>query len=415
MVQMFNVGPGRKQVLKQTLGNLLSQGIPSFTTGYYANKALNDVIGDSSYKNAPHSEKTAKLIDALQPYGEYGQNILAKRLGIEQMAQQEKQQGILSKAIRGEELSPEEEQILPPEIQLKREELKNKQVQARNIRKVLKKAGVPDEYAEPLAELFENSPQGGQTEIIKGLNDFMRRAKQGEFKEKSVGEKENIEEDEFEWPEIPEPENLLPAEKVRQEADQRKHNLPLYEEANKRLFGLEDEYRDIQRLNQLNERRNLPEGIEKWNIDWETGEPRALALLHTDAQLYTKTIANMFGKAKEFFPGRVTNFDLETFKKRFPTLANSFEGRKLIAKQLELANRIAYLKDETYQKAVEHYGSGADPVLIRKYANNNYKRLKNDLEDRLKNLDGLLEEKYKNEEENSSSNKSEKPSLEDIF
>ena len=92
----------------------------------------------------------------------------------------------------------------------------------------------------------------------------------------------------------------------------------------------------------------------------------------------------MARRAKDFFPGRVTNFDLDQFKQGFPTLANSAEGRRLIAEQLALGNRIAYLKDETYKAAMDHYGSGADPVLIKKYATENYRRLKSQLEDQLK-------------------------------
>ena len=94
----------------------------------------------------------------------------------------------------------------------------------------------------------------------------------------------------------------------------------------------------------------------------------------------------MTRRANDFFPGRVTNFDLEQFKMGFPTLANSPEGRRVIAEQLALSNRIAYLKDETFKAAMDHYGSGSDPVLVKKYATENYRRLKSQLENQLKQV-----------------------------
>jgi hypothetical protein len=115
-------------------------------------------------------------------------------------------------------------------------------------------------------------------------------------------------------------------------------------------------------------------------------------------------------KAKDFYPGRVTNFDLDQFKQGFPTLANTTEGRRIIAQQLALANRIAYLKDETYKAAMDHYGSGADPVLIKKYATENYRRLKTQLEDQLKQVNAQARSMTEQ-----ASNNAERPPLEDIF
>jgi hypothetical protein len=101
---------------------------------------------------------------------------------------------------------------------------------------------------------------------------------------------------------------------------------------------------------------------------------------------------------------------LDQFKQGFPTLANSPEGRRLIAEQLALGNRIAYLKDETFKAAMDHYGSGADPVLIKKYATENYRKLKTQLEDQLKQVNSRARSMVEQE-----GSKSARPSLDELL
>jgi len=59
---------------------------------------------------------------------------------------------------------------------------------------------------------------------------------------------------------------------------------------------------------------------------------------------------------------------------------------------------------------MDHYGSGADPVLIKKYATENYRRLKSQLEDQLKQVNNQARSMVKEE-----TNKQTRPSLDDIF
>ena len=243
-----------------------------------------------------------------------------------------------------------------------------------------------------------NAPTGGQSDVIKNVNDLIRRSKSGKGLSGQTETKEEVKPSieipgtglgalELDFPDMPEPEGLTPADIVRQNEYREKLNIPAYTEAVDRLNALDEEYRAVKHLQDLDEDREaLPSGGQKWNVNWETGDLRVKALATPEAQDYVKTIALLARRAKDFFPGRVTNFDLDQFKQGFPTLANSREGRRLISEQLALGNRIAYLKDETYKAAVDHYGSGADPVLIKKYATENYRRLKSELENELKTV-----------------------------
>jgi hypothetical protein len=415
MVQVIRTEDPRSKI-PEMLGMSLGQGIGNGLNTYFANRSLDSVLHDKALESAPLSKKWEAMRSALSPYGEHGQEILQQRMMIDQQEMQEREtekqeklQRIKGKAIgklqKGEELSEEEwARFTPQEVAaLKKEltherEVANRRQVGKNVYDALIKSGYPEETAMLWQNQMENAPTGGQSDVIKNVNDLIRRSKSG----KGLGQEEstketikptieipgtNLGELQLDFPELPEPIGMTPSDIVKQNEYREKTNIPIYTESVDRLNALEDEYREVKHLEDLNEIPGaLPVGVQKWNVDWESGDLRVKALATPEAQDYTKTIARMARRAKDFFPGRVTNFDLDQFKQGFPTLANSKEGRSLIAEQLALGNRIAYLKDETYKAAMDHYGSGADPVLVKKYATQNYRRLKSQLEDQLQEV-----------------------------
>lgn len=408
--------------LSEMLGMSLGQGIGNGLNTYFANRSLDSVMKDKSLDKAPQSKKLEALRSALSPYGEKGQEIFQQRMQIEQQEINEAQQDVLGRVVSGEKVSPKQLSKLSPENQLKVMELQKKREAGKSVLDSLIKAGYPEETAKIWQNQMENAPIGGQSDVIRNVNDLIRRSKAG----KGLGQQQETKEEvkpninipgtnlgalQLDFPELPEPIGMTPSDIVKQNEYREKTNIPIYTEAVDRLNALDDEYREVKHLQDLNEVPGaLPTGIEKWNVDWDTGDLRVKALATPEAQDYVKTIARMARRAKDFFPGRVTNFDLDQFKQGFPTLANSPEGRRLIAEQLALGNRIAYLKDETFKSAMDHYGSGADPVLVKKYATENYRRLKSQLEEQLKSVNTQARSMVKEE-----SDKSQRPSLEDIF
>jgi hypothetical protein len=415
--------------LSEMLGMSLGQGIGNGLNTFFANRSLESVLQDKSLDGASQSKKMEALRSALSPYGEKGQEIFQQRMMIDQqerneteMAKNEAQQEVLSRVVSGEKVAPKDLKKLTPENQLKVMDLQKRREAGKSVLDSLIKAGYPEETAKIWQNQMENAPTGGQSDVIKNVNDLIRRSKAG----KGIGGQQESREEtkpnidipgtnlgalELDFPELPEPVGMTPSDIVKQNEYREKTNIPIYTEAVDRLNALDDEYREVKHLQDLNEVPGaLPTGAEKWNVDWDTGDLRVKALATPEAQDYVKTIARMARRAKDFFPGRVTNFDLDQFKQGFPTLANSPEGRRLIAEQLALGNRIAYLKDETYKAAMDHYGSGADPVLIKKYATENYRRLKSQLEDQLKQVNNQARSMVKEE-----SSKQNRPSLDDIF
>lgn len=408
--------------LSEVLGMSLGQGIGNGLNTFFANRSLDSVLQDKSLSDAPQSKKLEALRSALSPYGETGQQIFQQRMQIEQQEMNEAQQDVLGRVVSGQKVSPKQLSKLTPENQLKVMDLQKRREAGKSVLDSLIKAGYPEETAKIWQNQMENAPVGGQSDVIKNVNDLIRRSKAG----KGLGQQQETREQikpnidipgtnlgalELDFPELPEPTGVTSTDMVRQNEYREKTNIPIYTEAVDRLNALDDEYREVKHLQDLNEIPGaLPTGAQKWNVDWDTGDLRVKALATPEAQDYAKTIARMARRAKDFFPGRVTNFDLDQFKQGFPTLANSPQGRKLIAEQLALGNRIAYLKDETFKAAMDHYGSGSDPVLVKKYATENYRRLKSQLEDQLKAVNQNARSMVKEE-----SIKTNRQSLDDIF
>jgi hypothetical protein len=428
MVQVIETEDPRGR-LSEMLGMSLGQGIGSGLNTFFANRSLDSVLKDKSLENASQSKKLEALRSALSPYGEKGQEIFQQRMQIDQQERQEQEiakseaeQEVLGRVISGEKVSAKDLSKVSPQNQLKIQELQKRRESGKSVLDSLLKAGYPEETAKIWQNQMENAPIGGQSDVIKNVNDLIRRSKAG----KGLGQQQETREEikpnidipgtnlgglELDFPELPEPVGMTPSDIVKQNEYREKTNIPFYTEAVDRLNALDDEYREVKHLQDLNEIQGaLPKGIEKWNVNWDTGDLRVKALATPEAQDYVKTIARMARRAKDFFPGRVTNFDLDQFKQGFPTLANSSEGRTLIAEQLALGNRIAYLKDETFKSAMDHYGSGADPVLVKKYATENYRRLKSQLEEQLKSVNTQARGMVKQETE-----KNNRPSLDEIF
>lgn len=422
MVQFFKGSSDPRDEALGVLSKSLGMGLGNAMNTYFANRSLESVLKDKSLEGAPISKKMEELQSALSPYGAKGAEIFQQRMAIEQQQMQEDEQNVLSKVLAGEKVTAKEMSRVSPEKQLKILEIQKRKEAGKSVYDALLKANYPDETARIWQTQMENAPVGGQSDVIKNVNDLIRRSKPG----KGLGEEQSTKEEvkpnieipgvnlgalELDFPELPEPVGMTPADIVKQNEYREKTNTPIYNETVDRLNALDDEYREVKHLQDLDEIPDaLPVGIEKWNVNWDTGDLRFKALATPEAQDYVKTIARMARRAKDFFPGRVTNFDLDQFKQGFPTLANSREGRKIIAEQLALGNRIAYLKDETFKAAMDHYGSGADPVLIKKYATENYRRLKGQLENELKAVNGRARAIVKQE-----TDKTNRPSLDEIF
>lgn len=68
--------------------------------------------------------------------------------------------------------------------------------------------------------------------------------------------------------------------------------------------------------------------------------PTIASQLSPEAQEATKLIADNLTGAKDTFGARVTNFDVQSYMKRLPTLINTAEGRRRVLRDLRLMNKL---------------------------------------------------------------------------
>lgn len=88
----FTELPRRSQLLSETLGPSIGRGLGNMMNSYFANKALESVLGDKSLAEKPLSEKWNALESKLRNFGSLGQEMLQRRLGIEQQKLLEREQ-----------------------------------------------------------------------------------------------------------------------------------------------------------------------------------------------------------------------------------------------------------------------------------------------------------------------------------
>lgn len=93
--------------------------------------------------------------------------------------------------------------------------------------------------------------------------------------------------------------------------------------------------------------------------------PLAAASLSPEAQEATKLVADELKSAKETFGSRVTNFDIQSYMKRLPTLLNSSEGRRRVLRDLQLMNDINRMHHEGVLDVIDRYG-GPGKISVSK-------------------------------------------------
>ena len=167
---------------------------------------------------------------------------------------------------------------------------------------------------------------------------------------------------------------LTPAERVKRQDSRFTAQGPLVNKNNEIVGSLESEARSIDLLDELNQSGKVGEGVHKLNINPKTGDLIIPQFANAEEQLFVKTVNDFTVKAKDSFGARVTNFELDRFMQRLPTLANSAGGRRLILNQMKLINEINSLEKRAVQEVFDQYGvrnidyADAENIARRKIA-----------------------------------------------
>ncbi len=207
-----------------------------------------------------------------------------------------------------------------------------------NAVEALKKGGATDLDV----ELYKASPVGGKTKVIESVIE------KGQRETQPPG---------FENPDVEDyDKGLTPRERVKRQDDRFKLQTPLVNKNSESLNALENEGMSIDLLDELTDSGKVGEGLHKLNINPKTGDLIIPQVGTPEEQLFVKTVNDFTVKAKDSFGARVTNFELDRFMQRLPTLANSAEGRKLILRQMKIINQINKLEKQAIQEVFDQYG-----------------------------------------------------------
>jgi len=222
--------------------------------------------------------------------------------------------------------------------------------------------GVDDDQARREAQLYGKLTTGGKTQYANRFFDRLergdlsmgQRGPQGEpqdFKNLGgeiveqtdmistdrAGDISSVEEEKevFEWPKL----DSFQGMSRKEQADMQKFNLSNnskdYQETIGKVRGFDDEMMRLSQMETLNNSGKLPTGLQNLNINWSTGDIRFPKLANEETQAFVKMVNDFTTKAKDTYGARVTNFELGTFMRRLPTLANTEEGRRLILAQMQ--------------------------------------------------------------------------------
>lgn len=231
---------------------------------------------------------------------------------------------------------------------------------------LLQKFGMSADEAARDAQLYGSLSTGGKTAYAQMLIDKVQR---GTFSPNEPErpeiypetQPENVtsgEVEEFDFPTVNPFIGLTPKEAVKKQNDLRKENIDIYKTSKEKARGLKTEERSLKQLERLNNTGKLPQGFGRININPKTGEILFPAATNPETQLFVKIINDFTTKAKDSFGARVTNFEIDRFMKRLPSLANTSSGRDLILKQMEIINNLDQVHQDSLKEVYGKYGLG---------------------------------------------------------
>lgn len=202
-------------------------------------------------------------------------------------------------------------------------------------------------FGSEAAEIYDAAPEGGKTAIVQNLLENAQRGQQLKDILPNQRDHENIiKTKDFD-------KGLTPKERVVRQDQRYNKNLPIYQESQAKMQALEHEQDSLNVLEELSPKIS---GWERVNINPQTGSLIIPSAASPEAQLFLKTVNDFTVNAKDSFGARVSNFELDRFMQRLPTLANSEQGRAMILRQMKIINEMNLLRNQTLQNVFEEYG-----------------------------------------------------------
>lgn len=215
----------------------------------------------------------------------------------------------------------------------------------------LEKSYIARGMSPQLAALAAAATTGGQTEAFKLAFEELQRGGHQQRPSQMMGSQEK---EPIETPE--EDIGLTPKEKIRREEGRYKAQLPKYEELQTKTSNLQQEDIKLKRLQELNKENNLPKGLGRVNVDFKSGGLTLPFAASPDSQEFVKIMNDFLSGAKDTFGARVSNFEVNSFMRRLPSLLNTSEGRERVLQQMSIINEINRLHSDSVLEEIDKRG-----------------------------------------------------------
>ena len=247
---------------------------------------------------------------------------------------------------------------------------------------------IENRFGKDAADLFKSVPVGGQTALVQSWLDDEARGIDVANKLQKKSPTEKLEDKSIDYDV-----GLSPKERAARQEARYSKNLPLYESEHSKIHALEHQADSLEALAELSPQIS---GWERLNINPQTGSLIIPALASPEAQRFAKIVNDFTVQAKESFGARVSNFELDRFMQRLPTLANSVEGRNAIIRQMDLITKMDLAEKKALLDVFEEHGGirNLDYDIAKGLARKRALKETSELRSEFKKIDSYMDRQY---------------------
>ncbi len=331
--QFIQRGPSRRTVQKEMMAQSLGQGLGNMMSEHFASKKLEEVLSNKEMENLPFSERVNKIQTAMNQFGEVGEKKLQQRLGIEQQRLQEQSQGAISKYLKGEPLSSNEERLIPPEIQLKKMQIETKPPSGG-----ISAQPIPPEVSQAIGQILGNSKEKNADELAQSFDQLgIPRAYTNSYIENRRRQDE-----------------AAASNQRSNTAETRKELFPLKKSIIDQADISRESIRNKSHLIDIIDRGDLNDptfAIFAENLPLNLGK----RLLSNDTVEYKSGLIDEFADLKNIFKGATRVKEVELYENKLADIYLDDSQKKAILKSRINADKINLIREEAAQEVEEKY------------------------------------------------------------
>jgi hypothetical protein len=337
MVQFFQGGPSRSQLISDILGPALGESLGNFAGSYFANKTLQDTLKDKSLQNKPLSERWELLQSRLAPHGRHGEKVFEKNMLVEQQRQSEKQEKLdkkksflFQKLLNKQPLTEQESQLFTPK-ELTDVANYHQKIDLQNLKNAGKSPmgglggqPIPEDQINRIEEVIKAFPQANDDQLAlemakRGVNPYYFRDYLENRRSQLDLSQKNAQQD-FE-------------NKFKIHKEEAKFDEEVYDKAKNAEDQLEAISNIFHAIRSGNVKpSNFSNILRGFGV---VGDKLADAFLNKDQAEFSASIPQLIVGMKDIFGVRLSDADLRVVKDKLPDIGKSSEANEAILKVIE--------------------------------------------------------------------------------